>query len=323
MTDEVKAQEREDDPVEQEAEALPATEGDEAPREKTGPTGILWIASYPKSGNTWTRHFLHNVLKILEGEDDGKPQNINSMNEYTIWDISAFPYEKILGKPPKDVDRSEIARVRPQVQAQIAERTDGLAMVKTHHALVMDRGVSAINFEVTSGAIYIVRNPLDVAISFANHLGSTIDRAIEEMGIRNLETGVSEQSVYEIYGSWSQHVESWTRKPHRAIYVMRYEDMLEHTHAVFRGLCTHLLLNPTDEQLELAIQRSSFDELKRQEDEEGYREKPDSAPRFFRSGKSGEWREALTPEQIRTIVVAHNEQMQRFGYLTPEVMSFM
>jgi len=323
---------READPVEEAAEALAAQaqaaeaagEGEEeAPREKTGPTGILWIASYPKSGNTWTRHFLHNLLKILEGEDDGTPQNINAMNEYTIWDISAFPYEKILGKPPKDVDRAEIARVRPQVQAQIAERTDGLAMVKTHHALVMDRGVSAINFEVTSGAIYIVRNPLDVAISFANHLGSTIDRAIEEMGIRNLETGVSEQSVYEIYGSWSQHVESWTRKPHRAIYVMRYEDMLEHTHAVFRGLCTHLLLNPTDEQLALAIERSSFDEMKRQEEAEGYREKPDSAPMFFRSGKSGEWRETLTPEQIRTIIVAHNEQMRRFGYLTPEVMSYM
>ena len=329
MTAKRKKREREADPVEEaiaaQAAETPAVEGeeDEAPREKTGPTGILWIASYPKSGNTWTRHFLHNLLKILEGEDDGKAQNINSMNEYTIWDISARPYEKILGKPPKDVDREEIAKIRPQVQAQIAERTDGLAMVKTHHALVMDRGVSAINFEVTSGAIYIVRNPLDVAISFANHLGSTIDRSIEEMGIRNLETGVSETSVYEIYGSWSQHVESWTRKPHRAIYVMRYEDMLEHTHSVFRGLCTHLLLNPNDEQLDLAIQRSSFDEMKRQEDEEGYREKPDSAPRFFRSGRSGEWRETLTPEQVRTIIVGHNEQMQRFGYLTPEVMSYM
>jgi hypothetical protein len=300
-----------------------AAEGDEPKPEKTGPTGILWIASYPKSGNTWTRALLNNVLKIIQDEDEGAPQNINRMNEYTIWDISAKPYEKIIGKPPKDAEREEIAKARPQVQALIAERTDGLAMVKTHHALVIDRGVPAINFEVTSGAIYIVRNPLDVAISFANHLGSTIDRAIEEMGIRNLETGVSEHSVYEIYGSWSQHVESWTRKPHRAIYVMRYEDMLAHPHAVFRGLCTHLLLNPTDEQLQLAIDRSSFEELKKQEDEEGYREKPDSATRFFRSGKAGEWREVLTPEQVRTIIVAHNEQMKRFGYLTSEVMSYM
>lgn len=283
------------------------------------PKGILWIASYPKSGNTWTRALLNNLLKIIQDEDEGTPQNINRMNEYTIWDISARPYEKILGKPPKDVEREEIAKIRPQVQAQIAERTDGLAMVKTHHALVLDRGYSAINFEVTSGAIYIVRNPLDVAVSFANHLGSTVDVAIEQMGVRNLETGVSETSVYEIYGSWSQHVESWTRKPHRAIYVMRYEDMLEQPIATFGGLAQHLLLPATREQLQVAIDRSSFEELKKQEDEEGYKEKPDSAPRFFRSGKSGEWRHELTPAQVTKIVQDHHVQMARFGYMTDEL----
>ncbi len=295
-----------------------ASEAADAPA-STAPQGILWIASYPKSGNTWTRAFLNNLLKIMQDEDEGTPQDINKMNEYTVWDISAKPYEHILEKPPKDVERSEIARVRPQVQAQIAERTDGLAMVKTHHALVLDRGHPTINFEVTSGAIYVVRNPLDVAVSFAAHLGSPIDRAIEEMEIRNLETGVSETSVYEVYGSWSQHVESWTRKPHRAIHVMRYEDMLENTALVFGALARHLLLAPTAEQLDLAIQRSSFDELKKQEDEAGYREKPDSAERFFRAGKAGEWRHQLTRRQVRRVVKAHHEQMARFGYLTDEL----
>ena len=314
---------REEDAPEAEVAEAPvvveAAPEEEPKKEKTGPTGILWIASYPKSGNTWTRALLNNLLKIIQDEDEGAPQNINRMNEYTIWDISAKPYEKIIGQPPKDVDRAEIAKARPQVQEQIAERTDGLAMVKTHHALVMDRGVPTINFAITSGAIYIVRNPLDVAVSFANHLGSTVDRAITEMGIRNLETGVSETSVYEVYGSWSQHVESWTRKPHRAIYVMRYEDMLERPMETFGGLARHLLLPATREQLQLAIDRSSFDELKKQEEEEGYREKPDSAAKFFRSGKSGEWRHELTPAQVTKIVHAHHEQMARFGYMTNEL----
>ena len=289
--------------------------------EKSGPKppqGILWLASYPKSGNTWTRNFLHNLLNILEGHDEDT-HDINRMNEFTTWEISAPKYEKHLGKPPKDVDRKEIAALRPIVQEEIADSTDGLAMVKTHHCLVMDRGTPTINFSATAGAIYLVRNPLDVAISFANHMSSTIDHAIETMATDDLETGVSDKSIYEVYGSWSQHVESWTHKPHRAIYIMRYEDMLADPVKMFGGLATHLLLRPTPGQLQSAINRSSFDKLKEQEDKEGFKEKPEQAERFFRSGKSGEWREKLTRRQVREIVATHHKQMARFGYLTGEL----
>ena len=122
-------------------------------------------------------------------------------------------------------------------------------MVKTHHALVMDRGVPVINTAVTSGAVYIVRNPLDVAISFAHHMNTDIDTAIEEMAFENLETAVNDKSVYEVYGSWSQHVGSWTRNTHRTIYVMRYENLLADPFRTFGGLARHLLLRPTDAQL--------------------------------------------------------------------------
>jgi len=280
--------------------------------------GILWLASYPKSGNTWTRNFLHNLLNLIEQGADA-PHDINAMNELTFWEISAAAYERHLGKPPKDCTRAEIAAIRPKVQKDIAESTGGIAMVKTHHALVMDRGVRTINVDVTSGAIYIVRNPLDVAISFAHHMNDTIDVAIEEMATANLETGVNERSVYEVYGSWSQHVESWTRKSHRTIYVMRYENMLADPMRVFGGLARHLLLQPTEEQLRLAIERSSFEALQKQEQEKGFQEKPEKAERFFREGKAGQWRETLSRRQVRRIVQDHHIQMARFGYLTDEL----
>jgi Sulfotransferase domain len=79
-------------------------------------------------------------------------------------------------------------------------------------------------------------------------MSTDIDNAIEEMAFPNLETGVSENSVYEVYGSWSKHVESWTRKSHRAIYVMRYENMLADPFRIFGGLARHLLLRATDDQ---------------------------------------------------------------------------
>ncbi|MDE2465925.1 MAG: sulfotransferase domain-containing protein, partial [Alphaproteobacteria bacterium] len=239
--------------------------------------------------------------------------------EFTFWEISARPYEKFLEKKVTEATREEISALRPKVQALIAESTDGLAMVKTHHALVMDRGTPTINFEVTSGAVYIVRNPLDVSISLANHISGTIDDAIQFMGQWGQETAVGEFNVHEIYGSWSQHVESWTKKPHRAIYVMRYENMLADPMRIFMGLAHHLLLDPTEDQLRLAVKRSSFDNLKKQEDERGFREKPDKAERFFRAGRAGEWRERLSPDQVRRIVQAHHVQMARFGYLTDDL----
>ena len=108
---------------------------------------------------------------------------------------------------------------------------------------------------------------------------------------------------------------SWTRKPHRAIYIMRYEDMLERPLEIFRGLCRHLLLDPTEAQLARAVELSSFEQAKTQEAEKGYRERPNQSKVFFRAGQAGQWRQQLSHEQIHRIVTEHREQMARFGYL--------
>ncbi|MEX3010088.1 sulfotransferase domain-containing protein [Hoeflea sp. TYP-13] len=281
---------------------------------KDTPKGIIWLASYPKSGNTWTRNFLHNLINVMSGDASGS-QDINRMNSMSTWEIAAAPYEKLLGKSVDQCSREEIASVRHIVQKQIADNADGLAFVKTHHALVMDRELPTINFDVTSGAIYIVRNPLDVAISFSHHMGTSIDAAIDQMAVDGLETPIGEKSVYEVYSSWSQHVESWTRKPHRTIYVMRYEDMLDDPETTFGALAEHLLLKPDASELQRAIALSSFASLQKQESEKGFREKPKAAQKFFRSGKADQWRHDLTPGQVNRIVTAHGTQMQRFNYL--------
>lgn len=278
------------------------------------PTGIVWIASYPRSGNTWTRTFLHNLFDVLRG-GTVTAHDINRINQFTTWDISAAAYQRRLGKPLKDASRTEIAAARPDIQRDIADRTDGLALVKTHNALVTDRGVPTINFAVTSGAVYLVRNPLDIAVSFAHHLAVPVDEAIDRLATRDLETEVTGDAVYEVYGSWSQHVESWTRTRHRAVHVMRYEDMLARPVETFGALTRHLLLAPSPDVLETAIALSSFERLSGQETASGFREKPPHAERFFREGRAGQWHHVLTEAQVRRIVVAHRAQMRRFAYL--------
>jgi hypothetical protein len=280
----------------------------EAPR-----SGIVWLASYPKSGNTWTCTFLHNLVHATSGQAEA--QQINELNRFSIGLVGKFLYKDVLGFAPTDKDRDAIAAARARVQQNIADAIEGLAFIKTHQALVIDRGHLTINFAVTAGAIYIVRNPLDVAISYAHHLAKPIDYAIDFMNLKNAEIGVTDKQVYETYGSWSQHVLSWTRKPHPAIYVMRYEDMLAGPQKTFGALARHLLFKPTEDQLADAIDRSSFERLREQEENEGFRERPEQAKRFFREGRAGQWKEVLTPKQIDRIVDAHHEQMQRFGYL--------
>jgi hypothetical protein len=277
--------------------------------------GLVWLASYPKSGNTWTRAFLSNLASIIAGERD--ELDINAINRFTIGENFIQFYEQRLGFTPTEKHRKEIAALRHEVQQWIADQFDGLVFVKTHNGLVMDQGRSIINFAVTSGAIYIVRNPLDVAISLAHHLGGTIDEAIETMASRNTQTPINEKRVYEIWGSWSRHVESWTRKPHPAIYIMRYEDMLSAPAKTFGRLARHFLLNPRPEQLALAIERSSFANLRSQEEKEGFQEKSEKADRFFREGRAGQWKEVLSTKQIERIVHDHGTQMDRFGYLPP------
>lgn len=276
------------------------------------PKGIVWLSSYPRSGNTWTRNFLYNLLSLQQG---GEPGRIQNLHEYSLWDIAAPRFKKVLGKEVQSASREEIAAARPQVQKRIVAEANGAVLVKTHNALVLDRGVPTINMKVTSGAVYIVRNPLDVAISFAHHFNIDIDTAIERMSQPGLETDVHEHVVHEVYGSWSENVMSWTRKSHPAIYVMRYEDMLLLPQATFRGLANHLLIGATDDEIDCAIDLSAFEKAKEQEKQKGYRERPIQSLAFFRQGGTGQWREVLSGAQIARLVAAHREQMARFGYL--------
>jgi len=276
-------------------------------------SGIVWLASYPKSGNTWTRAFLHNLVHVTSGQR--RAQKINELDQFSVGSAGKSLFEEVIGFDLTDEHRAEVAAARAKVQQRVVDAVEGLVFVKTHQAIVIDREHPTINFAVTAGAIYIVRNPLDVAISYAHHLGKGVDFAIDFMNMKNAETPITAKQVYEVYGSWSQHVTSWTRKPHPAIYVMRYEDMLAEPQKTFGALARHLLFTPSESELADAIDRSSFERLREQEEKAGFKERPEKAERFFREGRAEQWKDVLTPAQVQRIVDAHGEQMRRFGYL--------
>jgi hypothetical protein len=275
--------------------------------------GLVWLASYPRSGNTWTRNFLHNLFNVLEGRG---AQDINWMHERSTWDIDLRWYRAALGPHPEKASVDLIAKARPAAHKAIAHAVDsGLMFVKTHAALINDHDTPTITFAVTAGAVYVVRNPLDVAISFAHHMGRDVDTAIRLMNLKGYRAPSGPTAVAEPYGSWSQNVESWTRKSHAAICIARYEDLHADALGEFTKIVRHLGIAATSAQIEQAVDRSSFEQLSAQEEEVTFRERPSQSKKFFRSGTVGQWREVLTKEQIDAVVRSNAPLMERFGYL--------
>ncbi len=273
-------------------------------------SGILWLASYPKSGNTWLRAFLHNLLRNAR-----TPFDINRMSELTAGDSQAHWYERFDSRPPVALGGEDLARLRPRVHALIAESAPDTVMVKTHNALVEADGVPMITQSLTVGAIYVVRNPLDVVVSYAHHLGQPTDDVITLMETRGFHSPASADQVPEHHSDWSTHVESWTASSHPRLHVVRYEDMSRRPGPTFRAIAAFLGLKPPRERLERAMRHSSFRSLRAQEDRVGFIERTPSQDRFFRAGKVGGWREVLDDTQVRRVVERHRTQMERFSYL--------
>jgi hypothetical protein len=277
----------------------------------------VWLASYPKSGNTWVRVLLHNLMRELRGESD-RPQNINTLHEMTARESLKGWFTRRLAKPVHEASPKEIAEARIAVQADMVEGEDGQAFIKTHNAIANVEGFPTINFDVTLAAIYIVRNPLDVTVSYAHFTGLPIDAIIAYMADPSGNILQGERRVYEFMGSWSFHVASWMSVPHRPILLLRYEDMLASPERSFGRLAAFLRLKPSAEQMARAIKNSSFEEMVRQEDLHGFNERPLTTEKFFRAGTAGQWREVLSPSQVRAVIEAHAPMMMRFGYLAED-----
>ncbi len=279
------------------------------------PKGIVWIASYPKSGNTWLRVFLYHLMRITSGyprEED----EINKLDRASTYEGRLYGlFEEFLGKPLATASRGEVATIRPQVHATIAQRAPALALVKTHNVLGNLGGVPILNLAVSAGAVYLVRDPRDVVLSLADHLGTSTDQAIAVMGTKGYKTDNTEETAFEIWGNWSEHVFSWTAHPHEAMLVVRYEDLLADPVKHFTTIVEHLGQTPASEQIAEAIDLSTFDKLQAAEAKGDFRERSERAERFFRQGRAGEWRDKLSQDQVQRIVDAHRDQMRHFGYL--------
>lgn len=275
--------------------------------------GIYWLASYPKSGNTWFRTFLRNLR-----DDCDTPADINDLDSDPIASSRGW-LDEVLGFDTAELTAEEVERLRPLVYGWAAQGAEP-GYHKTHDAYTLTSdGLPLMGGAAVRGAIYILRNPLDVAPSAANHWHCSIDAAIDRMA--NPQTALSrstrrlDSQVRQRLLSWSGHVRSWTEASGLPLLVLRYEDLLAAPEVHFGAAARFLQLPDTPARIARAVRHSRFEELSRQEADGDFRERPTKTARFFRSGRSGTWQDTLSREQVQRIVTDHGTLMQRHGYL--------
>jgi aryl sulfotransferase len=276
---------------------------------------IIWLASYPKSGNTWMRVLLTNYLN-----DGDAPADINRLRGGPIASARVW-FDEWVGVEASALEDALIEQLRPDCYRCMSLEIPDTLFMKVHDSWGRnDREEPLFPADVTAGVIYILRNPLDVAASCAHHWGVDVTQAVENLcnpafsSSRSID-GLDDQLRQKL-NSWGGHVRSWLDESGLPLHPVRYEDLQRDPVEVFSGVVRFCGLPWNEERLHKAIEFSDFRELQRQEQAGGFRERSVNASGlFFRRGLVGSWRDELPTDQVRRLIETHGETMLRFGYL--------
>ena len=274
---------------------------------------IIWLASFPKSGNTWFRCFLSALIDQEVNLNDLHTDGIFSSRR--LFDITFDIDGRLLSE-------AEVKNRMPRIIRHYAGLSEKLLFCKIHDAYsINNKEEPIIPHDVSDVAIYLIRNPLDVVASYANHMNTDIDKAIKAMNNDNgylarQKNGLNVNNQFpQLMYSWSGHVRSWHQQDNIKVVTIRYEDMKQKSLETFVRAVEAIGIDATEEQIQEAIKLTQFERIKKLEKEQGFKEKNINSPHFFRKGSVGGYQEELSQDQIGQIIGKHGEIMREFGYL--------
>jgi hypothetical protein len=280
--------------------------------------GLVWLASYPKSGNTWLR------LALASLRANGAAVDLTARLPDAPIASSRPLFDSMIEVESSDLTADEIETLRPRVYETLVQTANKPMLCKVHDAWTRTgAGEPLFPAAATLGTLYIARDPRDVACSFAHHSGITTERAIKMMADPKAQlAALGDRLTHHLPQrllSWSGHAESWLDAPGLAPLLVRYEDMTADTPAVLARVVDYLGWSAEAEAVNGAAEATRFEALQAAEDRQGFREKQVvTNGRFFRRGKAGGWRDTLTAAQAARIERDHEAMMVRLGYL-PDV----
>ena len=290
-----------------------------------GDTGYWYLASYPKSGNTWCRVFI-TELQRLAAESEPQELNLNRDIETGAIASSRHWLDDQLGVNSCDLSFAELDPLRGQAGESAWLFAEGERFHKVHDAFKSpdSRGRPVVSTAGCRGVVYILRHPEDVVVSLSHFFSWPLERCVDYLLDPTAALVPGERhgghQVRQHMGRWDQHVLSWADQSELPVLIMRYEDMLAKGAETFMALAQFLGLPTEPDLVEQALANTSIDKLKKLEEQVGgFVEKPEGCERFFRSGRTGEGAERLSMEQRRRLAKGLAEVMQRFDYEGVEV----
>ena len=239
---------------------------------------LIWISSYPKSGNTWVRYFLANYFYNKEKNDWG----FDILNK-----IDKFPPQNLLKEFTKngELDQSpyNVSKYWSLIQERMTKSNEDYIFTKNHNALVSIEGRNLTREKYSLAFIYIVRDPRDIVISYSNFDKKlSIDEVIERMNSKNLFCHVSKKNSFN------------TKLK------------------IINFLSSLMGMDVDKEQIKFSIAQSDFSRLQKLEEKKKFTESPKS---FFNSGKIGQWKNILSEAQIKKIEDFCKLEMKEQNYL--------
>lgn len=258
----------------------------------------VWLASYPKSGNTWFRIFLANLL-----HPEQSPVDLNLLPKRTPIASCRRLFDELLGMPSALLTQAEIDRLRPDADLELNRTWDEPMLLRKAHDGYgrLPDGQPLMGEGPDFSAIYILRDPWDVAVSMTNHFNCSLDQAVANLcnpdfSVAGGRKGLNAQ-LRQHLSSWEQHVLGWLRAP-LPLCLLRYEAMQRDALSQFRRAVRFLGLEYDDAAINAALDASGFERLQQLEDQQRFQETPREASRFFRRGEIGEGLSLLSEAQL-------------------------
>ncbi len=281
---------------------------------------IVWIASYPKSGNTWVRSLLSTYLY----SDDG------IFNFALLKKIKQFPSKQYFKFFLKDfTDIKKVSEYWIAAQDRINLFNNKAIFLKTHSALCTLENNSFTNKNNTKAVIYVVRDPRNVITSISHHYSEDILKSSDFIFNKNRilvgeEWGGKDFGIATVLGDWSNHYKSWKNIKFAPAKIVKYEDLVNNPENTFISILNFLKnfmdIDINKKKITNVINSCSFDVLSDKEKKEGFEEaathkKTGKKLKFFNLGKKNNWKTLLDPKTEKKIKKVFAQEMKELEYI--------